>query len=632
FNILMEVESILEGTTGNERGGLLIRKKENKEEDDKNFKKPSILGLDKLAKSKRELTTNLRKRQVIDEEKGNETPGLSESVREEIKRYVKEKYKGIDHRGIEADTKNKKEERRSGKDYYEKRYKRERREEKQKYSFKDVETPKFKLPNTPSCSTWEEDDLSINKSAKRSDWDFETPKELKERKYGDSERNIESILKSQRERQKEDYKKRHHRYRYGDSKLKYDELPHFQNESERKQWENEQYMLDREWYESDQGYNDEFNPFAHISQEYVDKREKQMEQTRQKPRLTLKQQQIKKENEMWENNRLARSGVVINSEEYDNVFDNETDENRVSLLVHNIIPPFLDGRIAYTCQTMPVIPVKDVTSDLAITASKGSKQVKYFREQQEKLKAQEKHWELAGTRIGEIMGVKAKEEQEPTESTNYKESQQFASHLKESEAVSIFAMEKSVKEQREYLPVFAVRQKLLQVIRENSVVIVVGETGSGKTTQLTQYLVEDGYGKIGGGIIGCTQPRRVAAMSVAKRVAEEMGVELGQECGYAIRFEDCTSDKTIIKYMTDGILLRECLGDPDLDSYSAIIMDEAHERSLNTDVLFGLLRDVVARRSDIKLIVTSATMDAEKFSNFFGGHTPIFQIPGRTFP
>uniref|UniRef100_A0A915N590 Uncharacterized protein n=1 Tax=Meloidogyne javanica TaxID=6303 RepID=A0A915N590_MELJA len=515
----MEVESILEGTTGNERGGLLIRKKENKEEDDKKFKKPSILGLDKLAKSKRELTTNLRKRQVIDEEKGNETPGLSESVREEIKRYVKEKYKGIDHRGIEADIKNKKEERRSGKDYYEKRYKREGREEKQKYSFKD-------LPNTPSCSTWEEDDLSINKSAKRSDWDFETPKELKERKYGDSERNIESILKSQRERQKEDYKKRHHRYRYGDSKLKYDELPHFQNESERKQWENEQYMLDREWYESDQGYNDEFNPFAHISQEYVDKREKQMEQTRQKPRLTLKQQQIKKENEMWENNRLARSAY----------------------------------KIAYTCQTMPVIPVKDVTSDLAITASKGSKQVKYFREQQEKLKAQEKHWELAGTRIGEIMGVKAKEEQEPTESTNYKESQQFASHLKESEAVSIFAMEKSVKEQREYLPIFAVRQKLLQVIREDSVVIVVGETGSGKTTQ---YLVEDGYGKIGGGIIGCTQLRRVAAMSVAKRVAEEIDVELGQECGYAIRFEDCTSDKTIIKYMTDGILLRECLGDPD---------------------------------------------------------------------
>lgn len=118
----------------------------------------------------------------------------------------------------------------------------------------------------------------------------------------------------------------------------------------------------------------------------------------------------------------------------------------------------------------------------------------------------------------------------------------------------------------------------------------MGETGSGKTTQLTQYLHESGYSSRG--LIGCTQPRRVAAMSVAKRVSEEMNVKLGEEVGYAIRFEDCTSEKTFIKYMTDGILLRECLGDPDVEHYSAIIMDEAHERSLNTDVLFGLLRDV----------------------------------------
>lgn len=109
---------------------------------------------------------------------------------------------------------------------------------------------------------------------------------------------------------------------------------------------------------------------------------------------------------------------------------------------------------------------------------------------------------------------------------NLRETHQFASHLKDSEAVSAFAIEKTIKQQREYLPVFAVRQKLLQVIRENSVVVVVGETGSGKTTQLTQYLLEDGYGHAG--LVGCTQPRRVAAMSVAKRVSEEMGVELGQ--------------------------------------------------------------------------------------------------------
>jgi len=132
-------------------------------------------------------------------------------------------------------------------------------------------------------------------------------------------------------------------------------------------------------------------------------------------------------------------------------------------------------------------------------------------------------------------------------------------------------------------------------------------------------------------MIGCTQPRRVAAMSVAKRVSEEMGVELGEDVGYAIRFEDVTSEMTTIKYMTDGILLRESIGTSDLDNYSCIIMDEAHERSLNTDVLFGLLRDVVARRNDLKLIVTSATMDASKFAQFFG-NVPIYQIPGRTFP
>lgn len=140
---------------------------------------------------------------------------------------------------------------------------------------------------------------------------------------------------------------------------------------------------------------------------------------------------------------------------------------------------------------------------------------------------------------------------------------------------------------------------------------------------------EAGYTR--NGVIGCTQPRRVAAVSVAQRVADEMGVKLGSDVGYSIRFEDCTSPETKIKYMTDGILLRESLTDPDLDKYCAIVMDEAHERSLNTDVIFGLLKKVTQNRMDLKIIITSATMNADKFSTFFGG-APVFNIPGRTFP
>ncbi|PUU82695.1 P-loop containing nucleoside triphosphate hydrolase protein [Tuber borchii] len=188
---------------------------------------------------------------------------------------------------------------------------------------------------------------------------------------------------------------------------------------------------------------------------------------------------------------------------------------------------------------------------------------------------------------------------------------------------------KSIKEQRESLPVFKLRSSLIKAVQDNQLLIVVGDTGSGKTTQMTQYLAEAGFSN--NGIIGCTQPRRVAAMSVAKRVAEEVGCRVGQEVGYTIRFEDCTSPETKIKYMTDGMLQREVLLDPDLRRYSVIILDEAHERTIATDVLFGLLKKTLKRRADLKLIVTSATLDAEKFSNYFN-QCPIFTIPGRTYP
>ncbi|KAK8537612.1 hypothetical protein V6N12_043765 [Hibiscus sabdariffa] len=166
-------------------------------------------------------------------------------------------------------------------------------------------------------------------------------------------------------------------------------------------------------------------------------------------------------------------------------------------------------------------------------------------------------------------------------------------------------------------------------VEEYQVLVIVGETGSGKTTQIPQYLHEAGYTKRGK--VGCTQPRRVAAMSVAARVSQEMGVKLGHEVGYSIRFEDCTSEKTVLKYMTDGMLLRELLGEPDLASYSVIMVDEAHERTVSTDILFGLVKDIARFRKDIKLLISSATLDAEKFSDFFDS-APIFKIPGRRYP
>ena len=188
---------------------------------------------------------------------------------------------------------------------------------------------------------------------------------------------------------------------------------------------------------------------------------------------------------------------------------------------------------------------------------------------------------------------------------------------------------KPLKEQRESLPIYRLKSELCQAIAQNQVLVVIGETGSGKTTQMTQYMAEMGY--TSRGMIGCTQPRRVAAMSVAKRVAEEYGCQLGQEIGYTIRFEDCTSPSTRIKYMTDGMLMREYLADNNLSKYIAVMLDEAHERTIHTDVLFGLLKSLLKQRDDFKLIVTSATLDAEKFSRYFLD-CPIFTIPGRTFP
>ena len=264
------------------------------------------------------------------------------------------------------------------------------------------------------------------------------------------------------------------------------------------EWESEQKRLDREWYGLDEGYDEVHNPFSDISEEYTQRKEEQLEQKKKK-RVSAKQKQIQKDNELWERNRMLTSGVVTTidvDEDY-----NEEGEARVHLLVHNIVPPFLDGRYVFTKQPEAVVPVRDPTSDLAMAARKGSALVRVYREQKERKKAQKKHWELAGTSIGNILGVEAKPEEDAgavdeAGETDYKTSQRFAEHMRDSdEAASDFAKKKTVQQQRQFLPVFAVRQQLLNIVRDNPVVIIVGETGSGKTTQLTQYLHEDGYSK-----------------------------------------------------------------------------------------------------------------------------------------
>ena len=188
----------------------------------------------------------------------------------------------------------------------------------------------------------------------------------------------------------------------------------------------------------------------------------------------------------------------------------------------------------------------------------------------------------------------------------------------------------ALRRQRESLPIYRCREELLRYIGESAVTVVVGETGSGKTTQLVQYLHQRGYARQGK-LIGCTQPRRLAAIGVARRVSDEMGCALGTTVGYSIHLDDTTSAETEVKFMTDGVLLRETVNDPSLEKYSVVVLDEAHERSVDTDVLMGVLKLALRRRADLKLIVTSATMDVQKFSAFFG-NAPCYEIPGQTFP
>ncbi|MBU3739219.1 MAG: DEAD/DEAH box helicase, partial [Rhodoferax sp.] len=192
----------------------------------------------------------------------------------------------------------------------------------------------------------------------------------------------------------------------------------------------------------------------------------------------------------------------------------------------------------------------------------------------------------------------------------------------------------------ESLPVSARREDIMAAMTAHPVVIVCGETGSGKTTQLPKIALALGRGRLNappgrGRLIGHTQPRRIAASSVARRIAEELRTPLGEVVGYKVRFQDRLGAGASVKLMTDGILLAETQTDPLLSAYDTLIIDEAHERSLNIDFLLGYLRQILPRRPDLKVVVTSATIDADRFARHFAnarGPAPVIQVSGRLFP
>ena len=179
------------------------------------------------------------------------------------------------------------------------------------------------------------------------------------------------------------------------------------------------------------------------------------------------------------------------------------------------------------------------------------------------------------------------------------------------------------------LPISAHIQEIRRAIQTHQVTILCGETGSGKTTQLPKICLQLGYGQKG--LIGHTQPRRIAARSIAARIAEELGVSLGQEVGYQIRHQDKTSKQTQIKLMTDGVLLSEMQHHSRLSKYEVLIIDEAHERSLNIDFILGYLHQLLPTRPDLKVIITSATIDVERFAEHFH-QAPVITVAGRTYP
>ena len=339
--------------------------------------------------------------------------------------------------------------------------------------------------------------------------------------------------------------------------------------------------------------------------------------------------------ERWEIKQLIAAGVLDKSE-YPGLEEldegNGSDIEEVEIELAEVEPLFLRGQTKLSVQHSPIRIIKNPDGSLQRAATTQSALSKERRETRTEARNSKKDESVvpssyhdptpnASNATAEGYGKFKTPEQE--EVPDWKKAA-FGKKISYGKRTDM-----SMIEQRKGLPIYHLKSQLVEAINQHQILVVIGETGSGKTTQMTQYLHEEGYHMKGK--IGCTQPRRVAAMSVAKRVSEEFGCRLGEDVGYTIRFEDCTTENTKIKYMTEGMLLRECLIDPDLAQYSVIMLDEAHERTVQTDVLFGLMKKAILKKPDLKLIVTSATLDAAKFSTYFY-EAPIFTIPGRMFP
>lgn len=338
--------------------------------------------------------------------------------------------------------------------------------------------------------------------------------------------------------------------------------------------------------------------------------------------------------ERWEIRQLIASGAVpasdypeMNMGADDDAEGPDEDSVHVDIELNTDEPDFLRGQAVGAAGVNPLLIIKNPTGTMSRAAMSGSKLAQQAREERiQQQKEAEREARLA------------RESSDPLERAKHSDKVESAiSEWRRSQNRQKIDYGKKttllLTEQRQALPVYAMRAQLVQAIRDNQFLVVVGETGSGKTTQIVQYVYEEAINVVAGQekIIGCTQPRRVAAASVAKRVAEEVGCRLGDTVGYYVRFEDVTSPQTRIKYMTDGMLQREALLDPDMLKYLFIMLDEAHERTIATDVLFALLKTAAKKNPQLKVVITSATLDSQKFSTYFN-NCPVVHIPGRTYP